>query len=163
MRSRGGAWAVGTWAQLLDALFAMALSCLRGVELALFAAAFLCGAMAAVTPCHVPQPHPSVTLWLGFLASWPSTASCDHSSGSSAAGWGPSTGECPTVKTRGLRWANCIPATRLGLFLRSAVVSYIALGISATATFLLLASACILHFGTSSLCSSIISLHRTNR
>uniref|UniRef100_A0A8C6RMZ7 Transmembrane protein 179B n=1 Tax=Nannospalax galili TaxID=1026970 RepID=A0A8C6RMZ7_NANGA len=45
---------------------------------------------------------------------------------------------------------------------RSSVGLCVALGISATATFLILVSACILRFGTSSLCSSITALNRTN-
>ncbi|EDL33366.1 RIKEN cDNA 1810059G22, isoform CRA_b [Mus musculus] len=65
----------------------MALPWLQRVELLLFTAAFLCGALAAatLTRTQVPQPLPSATSWLGLQASWHSTAFCFSSSGSTAA------------------------------------------------------------------------------
>ncbi|XP_040837849.1 transmembrane protein 179B isoform X3 [Ochotona curzoniae] len=88
----------------------MALHCALRVELALLAAAFLCGAVAAAALTRTQV----------------------RGSGRRLRGGG--------VGPVGLR---------------------IALAVSAVAVFLVLVSACVLHFGTHALCSSIVSLNRT--
>nr|XP_048314475.1 transmembrane protein 179B isoform X2 [Myodes glareolus] len=65
----------------------MALSWLQRVELALFAAAFLCGAVAAAALTRTQ---------LGLQAFWPSTAFCFSSSGCTAVASRIPTGDCPT-------------------------------------------------------------------
>ncbi|EDM12717.1 rCG48101, isoform CRA_a [Rattus norvegicus] len=62
----------------------MALPWLQRLELVLFTAAFLCGALAAAALTRT-QPLPSATLWQELQASWRSTAFSSSSSGSTAA------------------------------------------------------------------------------
>uniref|UniRef100_A0A8C2UJR8 Transmembrane protein 179B n=1 Tax=Chinchilla lanigera TaxID=34839 RepID=A0A8C2UJR8_CHILA len=138
----------------------MALRCLQRVELLLLAAAFLCGAVAAAALTWTQGSfrgscplYGVATLNGSFLAlARPSAPSLCHFvigiSGFLAL-------YCLLLL---LFWvySSCIEDSH-----RGPVGLRIALAISAIAIFFVLLSACILRFGTSSLCNSIISLNRT--
>lgn len=138
----------------------MALPCLQSVELVLLAAAFLCGAVATVALTWIQGSfrgscplYGAATLNGSFLAlSQPSAPSlCYFVTGVS----GFLALYCLLLL---LFWiyGSCIED-----FHRGPIGLRIALAVSAVAIFLVLLSACILRFGTSSLCKSIISLNRT--
>ncbi|ELW52020.1 Transmembrane protein 179B [Tupaia chinensis] len=138
----------------------MALPFLQRVELVLFAAAFLCGAVAAAALTRTQGSFGgSCPLYGGatkngssMTLSRPSAPSlCYFVAGVS----GLLALYCLLLL---LFWvySSCIEDSHRGpLGLR------IALAISSIAVFLILVSACILRFGTSSLCNSIISLNLT--
>ncbi|XP_040837847.1 transmembrane protein 179B isoform X1 [Ochotona curzoniae] len=138
----------------------MALHCALRVELALLAAAFLCGAVAAAALTRTQGSfHGSCPLY-GVAAL----------NGSALALAGPSAPSlCYFVSGASgflalycllllLFWvySSCIEDSS-----RGPVGLRIALAVSAVAVFLVLVSACVLHFGTHALCSSIVSLNRT--
>ncbi|XP_032009029.1 transmembrane protein 179B [Hylobates moloch] len=138
----------------------MALPWLQRVELALFAAAFLCGAVAAAALTRTQGSFSGrcplygvATLNGSSLAlSRPSAPSlCYFVAGAS----GLLALYCLLLL---LFWiySSCIEDSH-----RGAIGLRIALAISAIAVFLVLVSACILRFGTRSLCNSIISLNTT--
>ncbi|XP_005063346.1 transmembrane protein 179B isoform X1 [Mesocricetus auratus] len=138
----------------------MALTWLQRVELALFAAAFLCGAVAAAALTRTQGSFGGSCPLYGVAAlngsslalSRPSAPSlCHFVAGAS----GLLALYCLLLL---LFWvySSCIEDAH-----RGSIGLRIALVISAVAVFLTLVSACILRFGTSSLCNSIISLNRT--
>ncbi|XP_003467893.1 transmembrane protein 179B isoform X1 [Cavia porcellus] len=137
----------------------MALPCLQRVELVLLAAAFLCGAVVAA----------ALTWTQGaFRGSCPlyGVATLNGSSLALSRPSAPSlcyfvTGVSGFLALYCLLlllfwvYSSCIEDSH-----RGPIGLRIALAISAIAIFLVLLSACILRFGTSSLCNSIISLDR---
>ncbi|XP_054426987.1 transmembrane protein 179B [Pteronotus mesoamericanus] len=138
----------------------MALPCLQRVELVLFAAAFLCGALAAATLTRTQGSFSGscplygvATLNRSFLAlsrgSAPSL--CYFVAGAS----GLLALYCLLLL---LFWvySSCIEDSQ-----RGQTGLRIALAISAIAAFLVLVSACVLRFGTSALCNSILSHNTT--
>nr|KAF6439280.1 transmembrane protein 179B [Molossus molossus] len=140
----------------------MALSCLQRIELVVFAAAFLCGALAAATLTRTQA---------SFSGSCPlyGVASLNHSILALSRGSAPSL--CYFVAgASGLLALYCLLLLLFWVYSsciedaqRGRVGLRIALAISAMAVFLVLVSACVLRFGTSSLCSSIISQNTTVR
>ncbi|CAO2584584.1 Transmembrane protein 179B [Lemmus lemmus] len=124
----------------------MALRWLQRVELALFAAAFLCGAVAAAALTRT-----QVRLRGGLALGWSRPTSGTGRAGAS----GLLALYCLLLL---LFWvySSCIEDSH-----RGSIGLRIALAISAIAIFLILVSACILRFGTRSLCNSIISLNHT--
>ncbi|KAM7086401.1 transmembrane protein 179B [Molossus nigricans] len=138
----------------------MALSCLQRIELVVFAAAFLCGALAAATLTRTQA---------SFSGSCPlyGVASLNHSILALSRGSAPSL--CYFVAgASGLLALYCLLLLLFWVYSsciedaqRGRVGLRIALAISAMAVFLVLVSACVLRFGTSSLCSSIISQNTT--
>uniref|UniRef100_A0A673T363 Transmembrane protein 179B n=1 Tax=Suricata suricatta TaxID=37032 RepID=A0A673T363_SURSU len=140
----------------------MALPWSQRFELLLFTAAFLCGAVAAATltrtqgSFHGHCPLYGVTALNGssLALSQPSAPSlCYFVAGVS----GLLALYCLLLL---LFWvySSCIEDSH-----RGPAGLRIALAISAIATFLVLVSACILRFGTHSLCKSIVSLNFTIR
>ncbi|XP_036060533.1 transmembrane protein 179B [Onychomys torridus] len=138
----------------------MALRWSQRVELALFAAAFLCGAVAAAALTRTQGSFGGSCPLYGVAAlngsslvlSSPSASSlCYFVAGAS----GLLALYCLLLL---LFWvySSCIEDSH-----RGSIGLRIALAISAIAIFLVLVSACILRFGTNSLCNSIISLNHT--
>ncbi|XP_007943191.1 transmembrane protein 179B [Orycteropus afer afer] len=135
----------------------MALSWPQRVELVLFAAAFLCGAVAAAALTRTQGSFSGSCPLYGVAALNGSSLALSHPSAPSlcyfvAGASGLLALYCLLLL---LFWvySSCIEDSHRGpLGLR------IALAISALAAFLLLVTACILRFGTSCLCKSIISL-----
>ncbi|XP_052569581.1 transmembrane protein 179B [Peromyscus californicus insignis] len=138
----------------------MALRWLQRVELALFAASFLCGAVAAAALTRTQGSFGGSCPLYGVAAlngsslvlSSPSASSlCYFVAGAS----GLLALYCLLLL---LFWvySSCIEDSH-----RGSIGLRIALAISAIAIFLVLVSACILRFGTNSLCNSIISLNHT--
>lgn len=138
----------------------MALPCLQRLELVLFAAAFLCGALAAATLTRTQGSF-------GGRCPLYGVAALNRSSLALSSGSAPSL--CYFVAGASgllalycllllLFWvySSCIEDTQ-----RGRVGLRIALATSAVATFLVLVSACVLRFGTGSLCSSITSQNKT--
>ncbi|XP_004621551.2 transmembrane protein 179B [Sorex araneus] len=138
----------------------MALPWLHRVELMLLAAAFLCGAVAAVALTRTQGSFRGCPLYgvaalngTSLALSQPSAPSlCYFVAGAS----GLLALYCLLLL---LFWvySSCIEDSY-----RGPVGLRIALVVSVLAIFLLLVSACILHFGTSSLCKSIVSQNITN-
>ncbi|XP_019500967.1 PREDICTED: transmembrane protein 179B [Hipposideros armiger] len=138
----------------------MALHWLQRVELALFAAAFLCGAVAAATLTRTQ---------VSFSGSCPlyGVASLNRSSLTLSRPSAPSL--CYFVSgASGLLALYCLLLLLFWVYSsciedsnRGRIGLCVALAISAIAVFLILVSACVLRFGTSSLCKSITSLNAT--
>ncbi|XP_028372436.2 transmembrane protein 179B [Phyllostomus discolor] len=139
---------------------AMALSWLQRFELALFVPAFLCGALAAATLTRTQA---------SFSGSCPlyGVATLNHSSLALSQGSAPSlcyfvAGASSLLALYSLLlllfWvcSSCIEDSQ-----RGRVGLCIALALSAVAIFLVLVSACVLRFGTSALCNSILSQNTT--
>ncbi|XP_036908859.1 transmembrane protein 179B isoform X1 [Sturnira hondurensis] len=139
---------------------AMALSWLQRLELALFAATFLCGALAAAMLTRTQA---------SFSGSCPlyGVATLNHSSLALSRGSAPSLcyfvagasgllALCCLLLLLFWVYSSCIEDSQRGpLGLR------MALALSTTAIFLVLVSACVLRFGTSALCNSILSQNTT--
>ncbi|XP_062051962.1 transmembrane protein 179B [Lepus europaeus] len=138
----------------------MALRCLQRVELALFAAAFLCGAVAAAALTRTQGSFSGRCPLYGVAALNGSSLALARPSAPSlcyfvAGASGLLALYCLLLL---LFWvySSCIEDSSRGpLGLR------VALAVSAVAVFLILVSACVLRFGTSSLCNSISSLNKT--
>ncbi|KAF7467139.1 Hypothetical predicted protein [Marmota monax] len=148
---------LGGW---LRGLGAMALPWLQRVELALFAAAFLCGAVAAATLTRTQGSFRGSCPLYGMTTRNGSFLALSHSSAPSlcyfvAGASGFLALYCLLLL---LFWvySSCIEDSKRGL-----IGLRVALAISAIAIFLVLVSACILRFGTRSFCNSIISLNST--
>ncbi|XP_007993388.1 transmembrane protein 179B [Chlorocebus sabaeus] len=138
----------------------MALPWLQRVELALFAAAFLCGAVAAAALTRTQGSFSSRCPLYGVATLNGSSLALSHPSAPSlcyfvAGASGLLALYCLLLL---LFWiySSCIEDSH-----RGSIGLRIALAISAIAIFLVLVSACILRFGTRSLCNSIISLNTT--
>ncbi|XP_005351960.1 transmembrane protein 179B [Microtus ochrogaster] len=138
----------------------MALRWLQRVELALFAAAFLCGAVAAAALTRTQGSFGGSCPLYGVAAL----------NGSSLALSSPSAPSlCSFVAVAsGLLALYCLLLLLFWVYSsciedshRGSVGLRMALATSAIAIFLILVSACILRFGTRSLCNSIISLNHT--
>nr|BAB25340.1 unnamed protein product [Mus musculus] len=138
----------------------MALPWLQRVELLLFTAAFLCGALAAATLTRTQGSFGGNCPLYGVAAL----------NGSSLALLGPSAPSlCYFVAgASGILALYCLLLLFFWVYSsciedshRGSIGLRIALAISATAIFLILVSACILRFGTNSFCNSIISLNLT--
>ncbi|XP_006875123.1 PREDICTED: transmembrane protein 179B [Chrysochloris asiatica] len=135
----------------------MALSCPQRIELALFAAAFLCGAVAAAALTRTQASFSGSCPLYGVAARNGSSLTLSHPSAPSL---------CYFVAgVSGLLALYCLLLLLFWVYSsciedchRGPIGLRIALAISATATFLVLVAACILRFGTSSLCNSIVSL-----
>uniref|UniRef100_A0A8C9AGD9 Transmembrane protein 179B n=1 Tax=Prolemur simus TaxID=1328070 RepID=A0A8C9AGD9_PROSS len=140
----------------------MALPWLQRVELVLFAAAFLCGAVAAAALTRTQGSFRGSCPLYGVAALNGSSLALSHPSAPSL---------CYFVAgTSGLLALYCLLLLLFWVYSsciedshRGPVGLRIALVISAIAMFLVLVSACILRFGTSSLCNSIVSLNNTIR
>ncbi|XP_008835723.1 transmembrane protein 179B isoform X2 [Nannospalax galili] len=138
----------------------MALVFLQRVELTLFAAAFLCGAVVTATLTRTQTSFSGSCPLYGVAALNGSSLALSCPSASSVCHF--------VVWVSGLLALYCLLLLLYWIYSsyieesHSSVGLCVALGISATATFLILVSACILRFGTSSLCSSITALNRTN-
>nr|XP_044605768.1 transmembrane protein 179B isoform X1 [Equus asinus] len=139
----------------------MALPWLQRFELALFAAAFLCGAVAAAALTRTQASFSGSCPLYGVATKNGSSLALSRPSAPSlcyfvAGASGLLALYCLLLL---LFWvySNCIEDSH-----RGPVGLRIALAVSAIAIFLVLVSACILRFGTSSLCKSIISLNVTN-
>ncbi|XP_062949452.1 transmembrane protein 179B [Cynocephalus volans] len=138
----------------------MALPWPQRVELALFAAAFLCGAVAAAALTRTQGSFSGSCPLYGVATLNGSSLALTRPSAPSlcyfvAGASGLLALYCLLLL---LFWvySSCIEDSHRGLTgLR------IALAISAIAIFLVLVAACILRFGTSSLCNSIVSLNTT--
>ncbi|XP_025211848.1 transmembrane protein 179B isoform X4 [Theropithecus gelada] len=140
----------------------MALPWLQRVELALFAAAFLCGAVAAAALTRTQGSFSGRCPLYGVATLNGSSLALSHPSAPSlcyfvAGASGLLALYCLLLL---LFWiySSCIEDSH-----RGSIGLRIALAISAIAIFLVLVSACILRFGTRSLCNSIISLNTTIR
>ncbi|KAK1335465.1 hypothetical protein QTO34_003251 [Cnephaeus nilssonii] len=139
---------------------AMALPCLQRVELVLFAAAFLCGALAAATLTRTQGSF-------GGRCPLYGVAALNRSSLALSRGSAPSL--CYFVAgASGLLALYCLLLLLFWVYSsciedsqRGRIGLRIALAISAVAIFLVLVSACVLRFGTSSLCNSITSQNKT--
>ncbi|XP_017206044.2 transmembrane protein 179B isoform X2 [Oryctolagus cuniculus] len=138
----------------------MALRCLQRVELVLFAAAFLCGAVAAAALTRTQGSFSGRCPLYGVAALNGSSLALARPSAPSlcyfvAGASGLLALYCLLLL---LFWvySSCIEDSSRGpLGLR------VALAVSAVAVFLILVSACVLRFGTNSLCNSISSLNKT--
>uniref|UniRef100_A0A2K6LM71 Transmembrane protein 179B n=2 Tax=Rhinopithecus TaxID=542827 RepID=A0A2K6LM71_RHIBE len=140
----------------------MALPWLQRVELALFAATFLCGAVAAAALTRTQGSFSGRCPLYGVATLNGSSLALSHPSAPSlcyfvAGASGLLALYCLLLL---LFWiySSCIEDSH-----RGSIGLRIALAISAIAIFLVLVSACILRFGTRSLCNSIISLNSTIR
>ncbi|MBZ3887849.1 Transmembrane protein 179B [Sciurus carolinensis] len=138
----------------------MALPWLQRVELALFAAAFLCGAVEAAALTRTQGSFRGSCPLYGVTALNGSTLALSHPAAPSlcyfvAGASGFLALYCLLLL---LFWvySSCIEDSQRGL-----IGLRVALAISAIAVFLVLVSACILRFGTRSFCNSIISLNST--
>ncbi|XP_033061404.1 transmembrane protein 179B isoform X1 [Trachypithecus francoisi] len=138
----------------------MALPWLQRVELALFAATFLCGAVAAAALTRTQGSFSGRCPLYGVATLNGSSLALSHPSAPSlcyfvAGASGLLALYCLLLL---LFWiySSCIEDSH-----RGSIGLHIALAISAIAIFLVLVSACILRFGTRSLCNSIISLNST--
>ncbi|XP_012520855.1 PREDICTED: transmembrane protein 179B [Propithecus coquereli] len=138
----------------------MALPWLQRVELVLFAAAFLCGAVAAAALTRTQGSFRGSCPLYGVAALNGSSLALSQPSAPSL---------CYFVAgASGLLALYCLLLLLFWVYSsfiedshRGPVGLRIALVISAIAIFLILVSACILRFGTSSLCNSIVSLNNT--
>uniref|UniRef100_A0A8C6CCQ2 Transmembrane protein 179B n=1 Tax=Monodon monoceros TaxID=40151 RepID=A0A8C6CCQ2_MONMO len=138
----------------------MALSWLQRVELVFFATAFVCGAVAAAALTRTQGSFSGSCPLYGVAALNGSSLALSRPSAPSlcyfvAGASGLLALYCLLLL---LFWvySSCIEDSH-----RGPIGLRIALAISAIAIFLVLVSACILRFGTSSLCKSIISLNIT--
>ncbi|XP_040321914.1 transmembrane protein 179B isoform X1 [Herpailurus yagouaroundi] len=138
----------------------MALPWLQRFELLLFTAAFLCGAVAAATLTRTQGSFSSHCPLYGVAALNGSSLALSQPSAPSL---------CYFVAgVSGLLALYCLLLLLFWVYGSCIEDSHrgptglrIALAISAIATFLVLVSACILRFGTRSLCKSIVSLNIT--
>ncbi|XP_004682764.1 PREDICTED: transmembrane protein 179B [Condylura cristata] len=138
----------------------MALPWLQRFELALFAAAFLCGAVAAAALTRTQG---------SFRGSCPLYGVATKNGSSLALSQPSAPSLCYFVAgASGLLALYCLLLLFFWVYSsciedshRGPIGLRIALAISAVAIFLVLVSACILRFGTTSLCKSIISLNST--
>ncbi|XP_006899920.1 PREDICTED: transmembrane protein 179B [Elephantulus edwardii] len=135
----------------------MALSWLQRLELVLFTTAFLCGAVAAAALTRTQGSFSGSCPLYGVAAQNGSSLALSSPSASSL---------CYFVAgVSGLLALYCLLLLLFWIYSsciedsnRGPVGLRIALVVSVIAVFLILVTACILRFGTSSLCSSIISL-----
>ncbi|XP_037373702.1 transmembrane protein 179B [Talpa occidentalis] len=138
----------------------MALPWLHRFELALFAAAFLCGAVVAAALTRTKGSFRGSCPLYGVVTRNGSTLALSQPSAPSLCYFVAGASGLLALYCLLLLffWAysSCIEDSH-----RGPIGLRIALAISAIAIFLILVSACILRFGTSSLCKSIISLNST--
>ncbi|KAM8815674.1 transmembrane protein 179B [Rhynchonycteris naso] len=138
----------------------MALPCLQRAELTLFFAAFLCGALAAAALTRTQA---------SFSGSCPLYGVAHLNRSSFALSRGSDLSLCYFVAgASGLLALYCLLLLLFWVYSsciedsqRGRTGLRIALAISAIAIFLVLVSACVLRFGTHSLCNSIISQNTT--
>uniref|UniRef100_A0A8C0CXB6 Transmembrane protein 179B n=1 Tax=Balaenoptera musculus TaxID=9771 RepID=A0A8C0CXB6_BALMU len=138
----------------------MALPWLQRVELVVFATAFLCGAVAAAALTRTQGSFSGSCPLYGVAALNGSSLALSRPSAPSL---------CYFVAgASGLLALYCLLLLLFWVYSsciedchRGPIGLRIALAISAIAIFLVLVSACILRFGTSSLCKSILSLNIT--
>nr|XP_017510089.2 transmembrane protein 179B [Manis javanica] len=139
----------------------MALSWLQRFELVVFQAAFLCGAVTAATLTRIQGSFSGSCPLYGVAAKNGSSLALSRPSAPSL---------CYFVAgVPGLLALYCLLSVLFWIYSsciedshRGPIGLRVALAISAIATFLVLVSACILRFGTSSLCKSIVSVNITN-
>lgn len=149
---------LGGW--LPGDLGAMALPWLQRLELVLFTAAFLCGALAAAALTRTQASFGGSCPLYGAVARNGTYLALSHPSAPSlcyfvAGASGILALYCLLLLFFWV-YSSCIEDSH-----RGSIGLRIALVISAIAIFLILVSACILRFGTNSFCNSIISLNHT--
>ncbi|KAK2502644.1 hypothetical protein MC885_019915 [Smutsia gigantea] len=139
----------------------MALSWLQRFELVIFKAAFLCGAVAAAMLTRTQASFSSSCPLYGVAARNGSSLALSRPSAPSlcyfVAGVPGLLALYCLLNVLFWIYSSCIEDSH-----RGPIGLRIALAISAIAIFLVLVSACILRFGTSSLCKSIVSVNITN-
>lgn len=138
----------------------MALPWLQRLELVLFTAAFLCGALAAAALTRTQASFGGSCPLYGAVALNGTYLALSHPSASSLCYFVAGTSGILALYCLLLLffwvYSSCIEDSQ-----RGSIGLRIALVISAIAIFLILVSACILRFGTNSFCNSIISLNHT--